>query len=62
MEEQKKKYRLKAGYTHGLGDTVQPGDIVELTAAEFAGLRDKFEEVLEEAVEDPPAKKKKEAA
>ena len=43
MDEIKKLYRCRPGFTHGAKDEVKPGDIIELTDREAAGLLDKFE-------------------
>jgi len=46
MSEEKtetKKYRVKEGKVFGAEDQFKPGDIVELTDAEYFGMEDKLE-------------------
>lgn len=43
MDEVKKLYRCRPGFTHGAKDEVKPGDIIELTGREVSGFLDKFE-------------------
>ncbi len=59
MEETKKLYRCRPGFTHGVSDEVKPGDTIELTDREAAGLLDKFELVEAVVVEEPVKKTKK---
>lgn len=44
-DEKQYKYRVKAGYTHGINDQYKAGDVVELTETEAAPFLDKLEPV-----------------
>lgn len=42
-EEKRLQYKVKPGFTHGVGKKYKAGDVVELTAQEAAGFLDKLE-------------------
>ena len=43
VKQQKKRYRVKDGKVFGAEDQFKPGEIVELTDAEYLGMQDKVE-------------------
>lgn len=49
----KQTYRVRPGFTFGVGRAKQPGDVVELTDAEAEGFLDKLELVGEEKAPPP---------
>lgn len=46
----KKTYRIRQGFTHGAGRSLQGGDTVEMTEREASGFLDKLELVIEEMI------------